>query len=384
MKIMFSAGEASGDIHASRVARELKALYPDVSMFGMGGDLMADAGVDIIYDIKNLGYIGFVEILKALPFFFKLRSMLKEAMIKEKPDVLVCVDYPGFNMKLAKVAYELGIPVVYYIAPSIWVWHKSRGKDIAKYVKRVISIFPFEAKAYREFNVDVDFVGHPLLDIVKPELTKEETYEYFHMDQEACNILLMPGSRKQEISSLLDMMLSAAKHFLQTHPSAHFYLPRAHTISREELQAILAKHPEVGVTITEDYTYDLMQVCKACLAASGTATLETALMDLPTVLLYRVASLTYWIARLIVHVKWVGLPNIVAGREVIPELIQDAVSPDNVYKHLTAIIDDTDRYKQMKDDLLEVRKALGQSGAVRRVAQSIAEIARREDTHGKL
>lgn len=179
MKVMFSAGEASGDTHAASVAKALRQICPDVTMFGMGGDLMAAQGVDIIYDIKNLGYIGIVEIVKALPEFFKLRRFLKEAMMREKPDVVVCVDYPGFNMKLAKVAHELGIPVVYYIAPTIWAWHKSRGKDIAKYVSKVASIFPFEAKAYEEFHVPVEFVGHPLVDIVQPSMSEAEAYEYF-------------------------------------------------------------------------------------------------------------------------------------------------------------------------------------------------------------
>ena len=171
MKIMFSAGEASGDTHGASVAKALLAAYPEAQLFGMGGDLMKAAGVDIIYDIQKLGFIGIVEIIAHLPTFFKLRSLLKEAMLKEKPDVLVCIDYPGFNMRLAKVAKELNIPVVYYIAPTIWAWNKGRGKDIAKTVTKVASIFPFEAEAYREFGVDVEFVGNPLVDIVHPTMT---------------------------------------------------------------------------------------------------------------------------------------------------------------------------------------------------------------------
>ena len=167
-KIMMSAGEASGDMHAGAVAAEIKRLYPDAEIFGMGGQDMRKAGVRIIYDIENLGIIGVVEVIKHLPLFFKLRTFLKEAMIKEKPDVLVCVDYPGFNMKLAHVAKELGIPVVYYIAPTIWAWNKGRAKNIVRDVNTVASIFPFEAKAYEEVGAHVSFVGHPLADTVKP------------------------------------------------------------------------------------------------------------------------------------------------------------------------------------------------------------------------
>lgn len=386
MKVMFSAGEASGDTHAASVAKALKELYPDVEMFGMGGSLMAQEGVRIVYDIKDLGFIGAIEIIKALPTFFKLRSYLKNLMITEKPDVFVCVDYPGFNMRLAKVAHELGIPVIYYIAPTIWAWHKSRGKDIARYVTKVASIFPFEAEAYREFNCDVEFVGHPLLDIVKPTLSKEDSYTYFNASSEELNVLLMPGSRKQEVMTLLDDMLEGAeivKNRLagENGRSLHFWLPRAHTIDRDSLETIIAKHSE-QVTITESKTYDLMQICDACLAASGTATLETALMGLPTVLLYRLSPITFKLGKILVHLDYVGLPNILAGREVIPELLQNDVIPTNIATLLYKILRDEEYNKQMKEDLQMVRKKMGDGGAVKRVAQLIAKVAMTEENNG--
>ena len=291
MKVMFSAGEASGDTHAASVANALREIDPSVEMFGMGGTLMERAGVRIVYDIKNLGVIGIVEIVKSLPKFFKLRTYLKRVMMKEKPDILVCVDYPGFNMKLAAVAHELGIPVLYYIAPTIWAWHSSRGNTIRKYVTKVASIFPFEAEAYRKYKCDVDFVGHPLLDIVHPTMTKDAAEEYFGARKEAKKVLLMPGSRKQEVLSLLDTMLKSGEQLMAKHEDVQFFLPRAHTIDRSELEAFIDAH-KVPVTITEDHTYDLMQICDVCLAASGTATLETAMMELPTVLLYRVSPIT--------------------------------------------------------------------------------------------
>ena len=377
MKIMFSAGEASGDTHGASVAKALLEKYPKAQLFGMGGDLMKQAGVDIIYDIQQLGFIGIVEILKHLPTFFKLRSFLKEAMLREKPDVLLCIDYPGFNMKLAKVAKELHIPVVYYIAPTIWAWNKGRGKDIAKTVTKVASIFPFEAEAYREFGVDVEFVGNPLVDIVHTTMSYESALAHFGADTTSRNILLMPGSRKQEVEGLLPTMLATAERLYEIHKDLKFFLPRAHTIPREDIDRILQAY-SVPVVVTEGHNYDLMQICTACIAASGTATLETALMNVPTVLIYKVAPVTYGIGKVLVKIDHIGLPNIMAKRRIIPELLQGEVTPENVERELANILDNEAVYTQMKADLAQVKVELGAPGAVQRVADVIASVAMKE------
>lgn len=375
MKIMFSAGEASGDTHGASVAKALREIYPSVEMFGMGGNLMDEAGVRIVYDIKNLGVIGLVEIVKSLPKFFKLRTYLKRIMMKERPDVLVCIDYPGFNMKLAEVAHQLGIPVLYYIAPTIWAWHSSRGKTIKKYVTKVASIFPFEAEAYSKYNCDVEFVGHPLVDIVHPTMSVDESMTYFNARAEAKRVLLMPGSRKQEVLSLLDVMLESGEKLLQSHKDVQFFLPRAHTIDRFELETFI-KERRVPVTITEDHTYDLMQICDVCLAASGTATLETAMMELPTILLYKVSPITYGIGKMVVNLSHVGLPNIIAGKEVIPELLQSDVSADNIVEHMLPLLDDLKENEHMRQELRTVRDKLGEPGAVKRVAELIYSLGK--------
>lgn len=372
---MFSAGEASGDTHGASVAKALREIYPSVEMFGMGGNLMDEAGVRIVYDIKNLGVIGLVEIVKSLPKFFKLRTYLKRIMMKERPDVLVCIDYPGFNMKLAEVAHQLGIPVLYYIAPTIWAWHSSRGKTIKKYVTKVASIFPFEAEAYSKYNCDVEFVGHPLVDIVHPTMTVDESMTYFNARAEAKRVLLMPGSRKQEVLSLLDVMLESGEKLLQSHEDVQFFLPRAHTIDRSELETFI-KERRVSVTITEDHTYDLMQICDVCLAASGTATLETAMMELPTILLYKVSPITYGIGKMVVNLSHVGLPNIIAGKEVIPELLQSDVSADNIVEHMLPLLDDLKENEHMRQELRTVRDKLGEPGAVKRVAELIYSLGK--------
>lgn len=372
---MFSAGEASGDTHGASVAKALREIYPSVEMFGMGGNLMDEAGVRIVYDIKNLGVIGLVEIVKSLPKFFKLRTYLKRIMMKERPDVLVCIDYPGFNMKLAEVAHQLGIPVLYYIAPTIWAWHSSRGKTIKKYVTKVASIFPFEAEAYSKYNCDVEFVGHPLVDIVHPTMSVDESMTYFNARAEAKRVLLMPGSRKQEVLSLLDVMLESGEKLLQSHEDVQFFLPRAHTIDRFELETFI-KERRVPVTITEDHTYDLMQICDVCLAASGTATLETAMMELPTILLYKVSPITYGIGKMVVNLSHVGLPNIIAGKEVIPELLQSDVSADNIVEHMLPLLDDLKENEHMRQELRTVRDKLGEPGAVKRVAELIYSLGK--------
>lgn len=278
-------------------------------------------------------------------------------------------------MKLAEVAHQLGIPVLYYIAPTIWAWHSSRGKTVKKFVTKVASIFPFEAEAYRKFNCDVEFVGHPLVDIVHPSMTKEEAMDYFGARPEAKRVLLMPGSRKQEVLSLLDVMLESGERLLRSHEDVQFFLPRAHTIERSELEAFISER-NVPVTITEDHTYDLMQICDVCLAASGTATLETAMMELPTVLLYKVSPITYGIGKMVVNLTHVGLPNIVAGKEVIPELLQDDVSADAIVNTVLPLLDDLQVNQHMRSELRSVKEKLGESGAVNRVAQLIYDLGK--------
>mgnify|MGYP002541391799 CR=1 FL=1 len=380
MKIMFSAGEASGDMHAAAVAAEIRRLRPEAELFGMGGSGMARAGVRIIYDIQNLGIIGVVEVIKHLPLFFRLRDLLRDAMIREKPDVLVCVDYPGFNMKIAHMAKEMGIPVVYYIAPTIWAWNKSRAKPIARDVAQVASIFPFEAEAYRKAGARVTFVGHPLADVVKPSMTKDEAMAYFHADPAAKRVLLMPGSRKNEVAGLLPVMLDAARQ-LHAEMPCQFFLPRAETIPQEMLDSYLDAAPELAVEVTEGNQYDLMQICHACAASSGTATLETALMELPTVLVYRLAAFTWFLAKRLVHVKYAGLPNLLLDREVTPELLQEEVRGDRISGLLrTWLTDEAERQKTI-EELKEVRSALGSGGAVRRTAELVLRTAEGSNEH---
>jgi lipid-A-disaccharide synthase len=371
---MISVGEASGDLHGASVAAALKLAQPEIKLFGMGGDMMRNAGVEIVYDIADLGVIGLVEVIKNLPRLFRLRNSLAELMAKERPDALVIIDYPDFNLRLAKIAKDMGIPVVSYISPSVWAWRPGRAKGVAEVVERVAAIFPFEADAYRKAGAQVTFVGHPLLDIVKPSMSKMESYRFFEADPDKPVVLLMPGSRVQEIESLLPVMLSAAEDIVKKIPDCQFFLPMASTISREMLQNIINKH-SVAIHLTTGYNYDLMNISNIAIAASGTATLETSLMRVPTVIIYKIAPLTYFIGKFLVKIPNVGLPNIIAGRKIVPELIQDAASPANISQEALSILTRDELRGRIQEDLDEVRSKLGECGAVGRVAQVVLSVA---------
>ena len=370
---MFSAGEVSGDMHAAAAAAEIRKIRPDADMFGMGGSCMDRAGVRIIYNIKKLGVIGVVEVIRHLPMFFRLKEFLSKEMDREKPDVLVCVDYPGFNMRLARMAREKGIPVVYYIAPTVWAWNRGRAKDIARDTAHVASILPFEAKVYEESGARVTFVGHPLADTVHRSMPEERAMEFFGADPKARRVLLMPGSRLNEVNSLLPAMLEAGR-ILSQKINCQFFLPRAETIDLSLLEGMIEK-AGIPVRITESHTYDLMGICHVAAASSGTATLETALMELPTVLLYRLAPLTWMAARLLVHVRYAGLPNLLLDREVTPELLQNAVTPEHIVSVLEPWLSDERKRQEAISQLPAVRKAVGGSGAVHRTAELIIDAA---------
>lgn len=373
-KIMISVGEASGDLHGASVAHALKAIQPDVKLFGMGGQAMLEAGVDIVYDIADLGIIGFVEIIKNLPRLFRLRDTLAELMERERPDVLVIIDYPGFNMRLAKIAKSKGIPVVSYISPSVWAWGRGRAKEVAETVQKVAAIFPFEAEVYVEAGANVTFVGHPLLDIVKTTMNQEETREYFAASGNSPVVLLLPGSRQQEITNLLPVMLEAGEKIVAQLPNCQFFLPVASTISQEMIQKIISRY-KVNVILTKDRTYDLMNIATVAIAASGTVTLEASLLKLPTIIIYKTATLTYFLGKILVKIPYISLPNIIAGRKIVPELLQYAVTADNIANEAMPVLTTPAIHKAVVTDLEEVRRKLGAEGAVRRVAQEILAVA---------
>lgn len=373
VRILISAGEASGDIHAAAVTRELKKIAPETEVFGMGGDCLREAGGEVLFDIKEHGVMGFAEIICKLPALFKLKNAFAKVMEERRPDCLVVVDYPGFNMRLAKLAKSMGIPVVSYISPSAWAWHKSRARSVAQIVNKVAAIFPFEYEVYKAAGADTEFVGHPLVDIVKPHLTQADAWEKAGKQAGRDLILLLPGSRLMEIQKMLPTMLQAAKLILEKLPDTDFTMPRAKTIPLEMLENMV-KAAGVPVKIIEGDNYDVMFSADLALATSGTVTLEAALCGLGSVIVYKTSPITAFIARRVINIPDIGLPNIVAGRHILPELLQEDFTPERLQQEALKLLE-PERNAQMKKDLAYVKERLGASGAVHRVAELVLRIA---------
>lgn len=372
-KVLISAGEASGDLHAGAVTRAIKQLDPEAEVFGMGGDRLREAGGEVLFDIKDHSLMGFVEVLKKLPDVWKLRNAFIDLMEKRKPDVLLTIDYPGFNMRLARLAKERGINVVYFIAPQVWAWRPGRAAGVAKVTDKIACIFPFEYDLYKAYGADIEFIGHPLVDTVKPSLSRKEAEELAGKRTGHPLILLMPGSREMEIQRLLPEMLGAAKILKQKRPELDFAIPRAVTIAREKLEGP-ARQAGLDIKLTEGHNYDVMSVADLAIATSGTVTLEAALCGLGCEILYKSSPVSFWIAKRVVEIPHIGLPNIVAGRLVEPELLQDDCTPEKIADRALELLEPA-RFAQLQRDLQEVREKLGEPGAVKRVAELVLRVA---------
>lgn len=372
-QIMICAGEASGDLHAGALTKELLKLDNDVCVFGMGGDSLRAAGGEVIFDIKDHSVMGFAEVVCKLPSLFKLRNDLSKLMDERRPSCLVIIDYPDFNMRIAKIAKSKGIPVVCFIAPSAWAWRKGRAKNVAKTVDKIASIFPFEYDVYKEAGADVEFVGHPLVDIVKPTMSKKEAEEFFKKDPNKKIVLLLPGSRLQEIKKLLPPMLQAAKIISEKRDDIVFYLPKANTIPQELLQEYL-KNISLPIQVIDKGSYDIMSISDAAIATSGTVTLEASMLGLPNVIIYKGSSLAVAIVRRLVNISFIGLPNIVADRGILPELIQEDVTPENIAEQALILLDEKNTAR-IKADLDYMKSRLGEEGSLCRVAKLVLSVA---------
>ena len=372
-RILISAGEASGDLYAGAVTRGIKQLNPEAEVFGMGGDCLREAGGEVLFDIKDHSLMGFVEVLKKLPDVWKLRNAFIDLMEKRKPDVLLTIDYPGFNMRLAKLAKERGINVVYFIAPQVWAWRPGRAADVAKVTDKIACIFPFECDFYKSYGADIEFIGHPLVDTVKPSLSRKEAEELAGKRTGHPLILLMPGSREMEIQRLLPVMLDAVKILKQKRPELDFAIPRAATIAKEILEDSV-RQAGLNIRLIEGHNYDVMSVADLAIVTSGTVTLEAAMCGLGCEILYKSSPVSFWIAKRVVKIPNIGLPNIVAGRQIEPELLQDDCTPENISYTALELLE-PERFAQLQRDLQEVKEKLGEPGAVKRVAELVLRMA---------
>ena len=367
-KILIIAGEASGDLHGSKLVSALLRLQPELEIYAVGSELMRQAGAKVLIDSATLAVVGITEVFGQLPNIFKAYRALKKFIREENLSLLVLIDFPDFNLRLAKVAHRQKIPILYYISPQVWAWRKGRVPKIANLVNKMAVILPFEVDLYKEAGLEVEFVGHPLLDVIS--YGQEDLWEEGGKIEKGnpC-IALLPGSRLKEVKSLLPAMLEAAKIILAKKSTAKFILPIAPSIPRTEIEKILPASLEVPLIITENQAYWAMATADLIIVASGTATLEAAIFQKPMIIVYQVSFLSYIIGKALIKVRWVGLVNIIAGKKIVPELLQGDVQGDLIAAEALKILEDETYRKEMLINLAEVRKKLGAPGAAGRVAQ---------------
>ena len=375
MKIMLSAGETSGALHGAALARELRALDPSIALIGFGGAEMAAAGVTLRQNYTDYNVMGISAVLLNLRRIFALLDDLTHLMEEERPDVLVIIDYPDFNWRLAARAKERGIPVFSYIPPSAWAWRKGRAKSCAVLADEIVAIFPHELPPYEAAGANISFVGNPLIDTVRAEMSAEEARRHFGIGADDVPILLLPGSRREEIERLLPPMLGAAEILAGEDAARRFFLPVADGVDEERIRAHLAV-ASVPVTLTHDARYALMGAARAAMAASGTVVMEAAIMGLPAVVLYRLSALSYLVGRLLVDVPRFSLPNILVGETFETELLQDAVQPARIAAALAPLLTDGAARSHVTERLARAVALLGAPHAARRVAERILALGR--------
>ncbi len=370
---MIIAGEASGDLHGAHLVRAMRDLDPRLQFYGVGGDRMEAAGVQLIARSSQMAVMGAVEVLPRLGFILQVRRDLKKSLKQSGPALLILIDYPGFNLPLARFAHENGIKVFYYISPKVWAWRKKRIYALEQYVDRMALILPFEEAVYKEVNLDARFVGNPLLDTVRRTLDRGEALRKFGLQEGVTTVALLPGSRKGEVTRLLPPMLQMAAILKKRIPAVQFVLPLAQTLPHGLVEG-LVKSQEVEVAITRKNGYDAVGLADVAVVASGTATLETALLGVPMVIVYRLSFLSYWIGRAVVQVDHIGLVNLIAEKEVVPELIQGEATPELMADEVYDILANPSRMKKIKKGMEEVKNLLGKPGASQRAARLACEM----------
>lgn len=371
--LMISAGEASGDTHAAHALQALQQQYPDITTFGMGaGDLQAQ-GTELIVDCRDLAVIGFVDVLLNYHKFLRRLKTLRQAMRERKPDLLVLVDFPDFNLKLAETAKELSIPVLFYVSPSVWAWRPKRIHRIGKLVDHMAVLFPFEVPYYERENIPVTYTGNPLVDDVVCELTQVEAQTKLALQPDKPTVALLPGSRHGELKRHLPVMLETAQRLTQTHPNVQFVMSRASTLSEQDVAAHV--HPKTThLRIIDGDTHTTLRAADAVICASGTATLETALIGTPMVVIYRLSPINYQLMKRLIKIEDISLVNIVAGGSIVPELIQDDATPNSIATQISALLTNQQLANAQRENFAMVREKLGEGGASRRVAEVIAKL----------
>ncbi len=376
-RIMIVAGEASGDIYGADLVTESNKLATDIHFSGIGGTRMREAGVETLVDSSDMAVVGLVEVIKHFDVISSAFRKLKQILLDTPPDLLILIDYPGFNLRLAKVAKKAGVKVLYYISPQIWAWRQGRVKKIARLVDHMAVILPFEAAFYEKAGVPVTFVGHPMLDLVKVAIDRSAAATSFNLDPAQKIVGLFPGSRRNEIERLLPVIIGAATKLKERFPEIQFILPLASTLSNDDIIPQL-KAAGLGVTTTRDRIHDMIRACDAVISVSGTVTLEIALVGTPMVIIYKLSPLTYQIAKRLVKVPNIGLCNIVAGETVVKELIQDDANSEEIATEISALLTNQSYHSSIVGKLGEVRSKLGRNKASARVAQLLCNMMEKQ------
>ncbi len=370
--LMVSAGEASSDMHAAHALNALKNQGLDFDSFGMGADKLEAAGMELTLDCRELAVIGIVDVLINYPHFLKRLKLLRETMRQRKPDLLIIVDYPDFNLKLAETAQQLDIPVLFYISPQIWAWRKKRIHRIGKLVDHMAVLFPFEVDVYEQANIPVRYVGHPLVDDAKSPFDKAQARAHLKLNADVL-VSLQPGSRNGELSRNLPLMLQSAIRLQQKHPTIEFVIPVAPTLDRKQVELIV-NQANINVALIDGQSYNVMRAADAVLTASGTATLETAMLGTPMAIMYMVNAINYALMKRLIQIDDIGLVNIVAGRRICEEFVQTDANPQAMADELERLLFDKDYRHEMQRDLREVQEKMGTGGASDKVAKLMREM----------
>ncbi|MFH1046390.1 MAG: lipid-A-disaccharide synthase [Candidatus Omnitrophota bacterium] len=372
-KLLIVAGEASGDFHGASLVRALKRLDPEISCCGIGGQRMALAGCKIFIDIAELAFLGFIDVLINYSKIKKIFTRLLAYIEETQPDAVILIDYPGFNLKLAQELKKRKFRVIYYISPQIWAWWPGRIETIRRSVEKMLVIFKFEEELYAQHGINAAFVGHPLLDIARPEHTKEEYLHILRLSEQNLTVGLMPGSRAMEVKRILPLLLQSARIIKEKLWRVQFVILKTPELPKELYTAILEKS-SLEARISENRTYDFLNICDFALVASGTATLETAIMTKPMIIVYKVSFLNWLIARSLIKLPYIGLVNVVAGKKIIPEFVQFQAQPQRIATAALEMLQDQPYLTKVKQELEKVRAELGEPGASARAAEIITRL----------
>lgn len=384
-RVLIVAGEASGDLHGAALARKLKHLRSHLHLEGMGGEQMQEAGVALACHAASVSVVGVWEVAKQFRAVAKAFLTLRRILLKTPPDLLILIDYPDFNLLLARIAGRVKVPVLYFIGPQVWAWRRGRLRTIRRFIKKALLIFPFEEKLYREAGIDATFIGHPLLDRLRDVPSQEEAARVLELDGKGPLIGLLPGSRLEELRRHLPVMLQAAERIRTSLPEVRFALALADPLPFEEAEAIIKtggwqvvrrgwRKDELSVMVVKGRAYEVMRASDLLIVASGTATVEAALLETPMIIIYRLSPLSFLLGRLLIQVPFIGMANLVAGKRIVPELIQHEASPSRIASLALELLASPERLQRIRAELGEVKARLGDPGAIERAAHEVLKL----------